>query len=315
MEKEKFYEPHEIINGNIQIDMQKKYIALNLLILTAVLLLSGCNGRKEKGNKEGLPLITVTIEPQRYFTEAIAGDKFKVISMVPKGSNPETYDATPQQLVALSESKAYFRIGYIGFEQNWMDRLIHNAPHLQVYNLSDHINLIEGHAHCEHEHEHAIDPHIWNSTSNALIIAKNTLEALCTLDKNNESYYMQRYNKLCEEINKVDRLIREQLSRNGASHAFMIYHPALTYFARDYGLHQLTIEKDGKEPSPSHLESLIATCRKEQISILFIQPEFDKRHAEIIAEQSGLTLCPINPLSYNWKEEMIHIAKALSSNL
>lgn len=100
-----------------------------LLLLGSCLLLAACTGRTSKasGSEEAKPVITVTIEPQRYFTEAIAGDKFTVVSMVPKGSSPETYDPIPQQLVSLGDSKAYLRIGYIGFEQTWMDRLMNNT--------------------------------------------------------------------------------------------------------------------------------------------------------------------------------------------
>lgn len=96
-------------------------------LLLIIICLTSCNTGKSKQNNEK-PVIAVTIEPQRYFTEAIAGDKFDVISIVPKGSSPETYDPTPQQLVSLGDSKAYFRIGYIGFEQVWMDRLTDNTP-------------------------------------------------------------------------------------------------------------------------------------------------------------------------------------------
>ena len=99
-----------------------------------LLLLSACSGRGK--DSTGERIITVTMEPQRYFTEAIAGDKFTVRSMVPKGSSPETYDPTPQQLVSLGESEAYLRIGYIGFERSWMDRLMNNTPHIQVFDTS-----------------------------------------------------------------------------------------------------------------------------------------------------------------------------------
>ena len=105
-----------------------------------LLLLSACSGRG-KGDA-GERIITVTMEPQRYFTEAIAGDKFTVRSMVPKGSSPETYDPTPQQLVSLGESEAYLRIGYIGFERSWMDRLMNNTPHIQVFDTSTGVDLI-----------------------------------------------------------------------------------------------------------------------------------------------------------------------------
>ena len=108
-----------------------------LFLLGTCLLIAACTGRSSQASNddETKPVITVTLEPQRYFTEAIAGDKFKVVSMVPKGSSPETYDPIPQQLVSLGDSKAYFRIGYIGFEQTWMDRLMNNTPHIQVFEI------------------------------------------------------------------------------------------------------------------------------------------------------------------------------------
>ena len=293
-----------------------------LLLLGSCLLLAACTGRASKSNNgDGeKPVITVTLEPQRYFTEAIAGDKFKVISMVPKGSSPETYDPVPQQLVSLGDSKAYFRIGYIGFEQVWMERLMNNTPHIQVFDTSKGIDLIlnngdhdHGHGHGPRDgHTHAVEPHVWNSTANALIIAGNTYKALSQLDKANDAYYMARYDSLCQRIQHTDSLIRQQLSAPEAAKAFMIYHPALSYFARDYGLHQISIEEGGKEPSPAHLKELIDLCQTEDVRVIFVQPEFDKRNAETIAQQTGTKVVPINPLSYDWEEEMLNVAKALA---
>ena len=273
-----------------------KYTTLCLLAI----LLSSCNTQRAKND---VPMLTVTMEPQRYFTEAIAGDKFNVTSMVPKGSNPETYDPTPSQLVALSDSKAYLRIGYIGFEQSWMERLLNNTPHLQVFDTSKGIDLIfddsHNHGDCQHG-ESGVEPHIWSSTNNALIIARNTYKALSTLDSQNEPYYLTRYDSLCHQIQQTDSVIRQLLSTPGTARAFMIYHPALSYFARDYGLHQISIEEGGKEPSPTHLKELIDLCKNEGVRVIFVQPEFDRRNAEIIAEQTGTRVVPINPLSYNW---------------
>ncbi|WP_368113722.1 zinc ABC transporter substrate-binding protein [Bacteroides sp. RTP21281st1_E4_RTP21281_210402] len=293
-----------------------------LLLLGSCLLLAACTGRASKSNNgDGeKPVITVTLEPQRYFTEAIAGDKFKVVSMVPKGSSPETYDPVPQQLVSLGDSKAYFRIGYIGFEQAWMERLMNNTPHIQVFDTSKGIDLIlnngdhdHGHGHGPRDgHTHAVEPHVWNSTTNALIIAGNTYKALSQLDKANDAYYMARYDSLCQRIQHTDSLIRQQLSAPEAAKAFMIYHPALSYFARDYGLHQISIEEGGKEPSPAQLKELIDLCQTEDVRVIFVQPEFDKRNAETIAQQTGTKVVPINPLSYDWEEEMLNVAKALA---
>ena len=306
---------NKIENHEIERAMKKQLKDIRNLFLGSVcLLLAACAGRPSQTNSyEEKPVITVTLEPQRYFTEAIAGDKFK-------GSSPETYDPVPQQLVSLGDSKAYFRIGYIGFEQTWMDRLMNNTPHIQVFDTSKGIDLIlnnndhgHGNGHSPHDgHIHAVEPHIWNSTANALIIAGNTYKALSQLDKANDAYYMARYDSLCQRIQHTDRLIRQQLSSPEAAKAFMIYHPALSYFARDYGLHQISIEEGGKEPSPAHLKELIDRCRAENVQVIFVQPEFDKRNAETIAQQTGTKVVPINPLSYDWEEEMLNVAQALA---
>ncbi|BDW75298.1 hypothetical protein BFINE_10930 [Bacteroides finegoldii DSM 17565] len=132
------------------------------------------------------------------------------------------------------------------------------------------------------------------------------------MDKANDAYYMARYDSLCQRIQHTDRLIRQQLSSPEAAKAFMIYHPALSYFARDYGLHQISIEEGGKEPSPAHLKELIDRCRAENVQVIFVQPEFDKRNAETIAQQTGTKVVPINPLSYDWEEEMLNVAQALA---
>lgn len=290
------------------------------LLLGSCLLTAACAGHASKtdNSKAEKPVITVTLEPQRYFTEAIAGDKFEVVSMVPKGSSPETYDPVPQQLVSLGDSKAYFRIGYIGFEQTWMERLMNNTPHIQVFDTSKGIDLILNNGNHDHNHDshdghvHAVEPHIWNSAANALTIAGNTYKALRQLDKANEAYYMARYDSLCRRIQQTDSVIRQQLSAPEAAKAFMIYHPALSYFARDYGLHQISIEEGGKEPSPAHLKALIDLCKEEGVSVIFVQPEFDRRNAETIAQQTGTKVVPINPLSYDWEEEMLKVAKALN---
>lgn len=289
-----------------------------IIKLTTVLLIvffSACSGQRSKDAKERV--ITVTIEPQRYFTEAIAGDRFTVVSMVPKGSSPETYDPTPKQLVALGESEAYFRIGHIGFEVTWMERLMKNAPHTQVFDLSKGIEYIHegGYMHGDHLHAGGVDPHTWNSATNAKIIANNIFQALCTLDKDSEAYYLARYDSLVHRIEKTDSIVYNLTQQNEeADHAFMIYHPALSYFARDYGLHQICIEEGGKEPSPAHLKELIDISKFEDVHVIFIQPEFDRRNAEIIAKETGTRIVAINPLSYNWEEEMIHIAKSLAAS-
>lgn len=281
-----------------------------LLFATIIGICTACGSKTKKETEERI--ITVTIEPLRYFTEAIVGDKFTVISMVPKGVSPETYDPTPRQLVELGKSNIYFRIGHIGFEIAWMDRLIQNNSHLQVFDTSRGVNFVRsaGHYHGDHFHAGGIEPHIWNSAENARIISKNILDALLKIDRENEVFYKERYEALLKKIDDVDKSIQNILDE-GADKAFMIYHPALTYYAREYSLHQISIEEEGKEPSASHLKELIEVSKFENVKVIFIQPEFDQRNAEMIAQQTGTKIIPINPLSYDWEKEMLHIAQSL----
>ena len=282
--------------------MKKLFYILTLCILC------GCGNATHNSDK---PIITVTIEPLRYFTEAIAGEHFKVVSMVPKGSSPESYDPTPQQLVALGNSQAYLRIGYIGFEQAWMKKLEANHPNMKVYDTSQGIDLIrsEGHWHGDHFHEGGVEPHIWNSTRNASMMADNIYKALCELDSTHQEEYKHRLDSLKKTIARTDANVKAILKN--ASTSFLIYHPALSYFARDYGLKQISIEEGGKEPSPAHLKELIELCKKEKIRVIFVQQEFDQRNAQLIADELGIKVVSINPLSYDWTDEMENAARSL----
>ena len=130
-----------------------------LIYFLTLLILGACGNSPQKNEK---PILTVTLEPLRYFTEAIAGGHYEVVSMVPKGSSPESYDPTPQQLVALSRSQAYFRIGYIGFEQAWMKKMQANAPEMKVFDTSRGVDFIrgEGHWHGDHFHENGLHANV-----------------------------------------------------------------------------------------------------------------------------------------------------------
>lgn len=285
-----------------------------IFIFIALIAFMGCTEKRKSNNK---PTITVTLEPLRYFTQTIAGDKFDVVSMVPEGSSPETYDPTPQQLVNLSKSIAYFRIGYIGFEQIWMKKLQENNPNLKVYDTSEGVTLIreeedehhEGEAHEGHHHHGGVDPHIWNSTINAAIISKNIYNALCEISPKDKEYFSAKLDSMNGVFKNINSQIKGLLT--DADSTFLIYHPALSYYAKEYGLKQICIEEGGKEPTPVSLKRLIDNSKAEKPHVIFIQKEFDTRNAKLIANELNLNIVTINPLSYDWIKEMIEPAKAL----
>lgn len=272
--------------------------------LIALLLLAACAGKQTEKK-----VVTVTIEPQRFFAEKIAGEKMAVRSVVPSGQSPETYDPTPRQMVQIGQSEAYLQIGPIGFEQVWMEKIRENNPDLKLFDLSKGMSFEHHDDH--HHHAGGIDPHIWSSIEGAKVIAWNTLNAFIELDRENTEYYWKNYNDLLAEVDKTEAEIRRLLEPL-AGRAFIIYHPALTYFAAEFGLVQLCIEMEGKEPSPARLEQLVTAAREHHAKVVFIQQEFDRKNAELIAKETGCRLVTINPLDYHWDTQLIHIARALA---
>lgn len=285
------------------------------IICFSFLLLTAC---KEKQMHE--KAVTVTIEPQRFFAEKIAGENFKIYCIVPSGQSPETYDPTPKQMIQVGKSLAYLQIGYIGFEQVWMKKIREGNPDLRIFDMSEGMDFLtdtedahadEGEAEGHHHHAGGVDPHIWSSVTGAKVIARNTRDAFIALDKANADYYQKNYEALLAEIDRTESEISALLDPLTAR-TFIIYHPALTYFAHEFRLTQLCIEMDGKEPSPAQLKKLVETARENGTRVVFIQQEFDRKNAELIARETDCRLVTINPLDYHWNKEMIHIAKALA---
>lgn len=292
-----------------------KYIAI---ILTAIFAISCASN-----NKTEVKEISVTIEPQKYFLEKIVGDKYSINCITPSGSNPESFDATPSQMMALGNSVLYFKVGYLPIEDILIERTASNNPNLKIVNCSEGIEIIgEPHIHHEHDdsdehgeecnHGHAAgDPHIWSSVTTARIMTKNMYNTMLLTDSANTDFYTESLNKLNREFSKTDSIIRSYIDK-APSKSFIIYHPALSYYSKDYGLNQLSIEADGKSPSPMRMKELIDQARAKNVKVVFIQQEFDIKNAETIAKEIGATIVTINLLSYEWHNEMIKIAKALA---
>ena len=262
-----------------------------VLMVTAGTLFSCSSAKNDNANK-----ITVSIEPLRYLTEQIVGDRFEVVTMVPKGSSPETYEPTARQMADLSESILYIKVGELGFERTWMPRLTSNAPHITVVNSSEGITSHIGD-----------DPHSWMSARNAIIMAHNIYEAVKRIDVKDSVFFRQRLDSLCNVIHATDKYIR-QTTAQAQCKSFIIYHPALTYFASDYGLEQLALEEHGREPSASELEQIISTARAKGVKTMFVQREFANRNVDIITNTIGARKVEINPLGYDWNKEMRRIA-------
>ncbi len=286
--------------------------------LIFIILLSGC-AEKPSDRK---PVISVSILPQKYFTERITGDKFEINVLLPPGVSPHTFEPAPSILTKLAGSEAYLILGEIEFEKAWMDKFMSVRKDLKVFNTTagaDYIKFDEDddrHAHHErmdHDHVHhheGVDPHIWMSAREAKIIAENTCRYVSEIDPANGQFYKDNLDDFLKDLDKLDMQIKTILS-DLKNIKFIIYHPALGYFARDYGLEEIPIEIDGKEPSPSQIRNVIDTARDQGIKAVFIQKQFDTRLAGSIAEEIGGAVVQIDPLSEDWINNLILVARTL----
>ncbi len=267
-----------------------------------------CKSNQQKAGmaeSNAKPTVTVTIPPYKYFVEKIAGDKVDVNVMVSNGNNPETYEPNAQQMMELSNSALYLKVGSIGFEQTWIKKLQDNAPDMKLIDTSVGITPAKTPG-------GNIDPHVWMSCKNARIIASNMLKALCELEPKHKTFFEKNYKSLLSIIDKRDSTIKESFKENpDLVRKFVIYHPILTYFARDYGLEQLPIEEEGREPSAAQLKSLIERARKQKIRYCLIQAEFANRNTTTFIKESQTKAMDINPLQADWANAMKEVSLAV----
>jgi zinc transport system substrate-binding protein len=262
--------------------------------------------------EEGLKVF-VSIMPQKYFVGEIGKDKLDVEVMVQPGSSPHTYEPKPSQMAALSKSRLYFAIG-VTFEKVWLKRIAAANPSLKIVRTEEGIEKIpmishshdEGDGHSKHSHGEP-DPHIWLSPPLVLTQARNILAALQEVDPRNYDFYESNYRAFASKIMELDCDLRN-IFRGKAGMSFLVFHPAWGYFAKAYGLKQVPIETEGKEPKPAQLQGLIRKAKDKGIRVVFLQPQIPSRSAEQAAVELGGQVITVDPLSLDWMKNLKDVA-------
>lgn len=292
--------------------MNRTNIIIRLVLISTILCsLVGCKNRETIVENRAV----VSIAPLKPLVEDILGDDFEVTVLVPQGASPETFEPTPKQLREVESARFIFGTGLLEFEQELLHRISRKE---QVVNLSQGIELIAGtcsHAHhnhtnCSHGEAHGIDPHIWCSPKTLAKMAENAHKAIMS-EMPDSTKYNERYTTLSIRLLELDKKVAE-LCQQSPRKSFFIYHPALTYLARDYGLTQVAIEHEGKEPSVKHLARIIEQARAEGIKHIFYQSEFPASSVEVICKDTGTNAVEINPLEENIFENVLQIATLIT---
>lgn len=271
-----------------------RHLFAPLTVLTVILSLGGCS----TGNVGCNYRAAVTIEPLRYFVNELAGPRWQVSTVVPRGFSPEEFMPTVKQMADVAEACCLFKVGSLGFETTMLADDVVAELGLRVCDTSEGLG------------GSASDPHTWTSPANAKTICRNISRTLAELDPANSQEYETRLERMELRIDSLHLELTEIL-KELPSRAFVIAHPALTQFAADYHLHQIAIESGGKEPVPGSVRNLISQARKEGVRVIFVQQEFAESTALVIARQTGARIVRINPLAYDWRNQLLLVARTL----
>ncbi len=259
--------------------------------------------------------VLVSVPPHKFFVEKIAGPTVQVLLMVPAGASAHTYEPTPKQMLNASKADLWLFVGE-GFEPKVRAALASYRPSMQFVDLRQNLNLIiyeDGHQGCSHHHESCQDLHYWLSPKQAKIQAETIENALSKLYPEHAQLYKENLVKFKNELDQMDTEIRDILSHEH-NQVIMVSHPAYAYFCRDYGCTQLSIEFEGKDPTPQQLTKVIDAARRNNIKTIFVQAQYSSKGAKLIASHIGAKVVNLDPYSEDYFESLRTIAKAFATD-
>jgi zinc transport system substrate-binding protein len=267
--------------------------------------------------------VFVSINPQKYFVQQIGKDLVNVQVMVPPGADPHTYEPKPGQMADLSKTQVYFAIG-VPFEHIWLKKLGAANPEMKIVHTDGGIAKIPmaTHHHDEEESHHeanqhmhrGLDPHIWLSPPLVKIQAGTILKTLQEMDPSHQAVYQENYQQFCDQIDRLDNELKA-IFADKQGLPFMVFHPSWGYFARAYGLRQMAVEIEGKDPKPAQLKALIEHAKKEGIKVIFVQPQFSTKSAQLVAREIGGQVVVADPLAGDWLANLRDVSQKFKAAL
>jgi len=266
--------------------------------------------------------VAVSVPPQGDFVARIGGDRVQVDVMIPPGYSHVDYPLTPRQIVALSRARLYVAVGHpaFEFERVQLFPFLKTLPGLQVVNMSEGMPLLAGEGEGADEDGHGDsagadgDPHVWVAPVTVAVAVRNIAAVLERIDPAHAAEYRANLARFEADVAALDREIRAELGPFRGSR-FMVYHPTWGYFAHQYGLQQVAIEGEGKEPSARRLIQLIDQARREGVKVVFVQRGFPRKSAQVIADAVGGRVVIADPQERDWLDNLRRVTRELSEAL
>ena len=271
---------------------------MNRIILLFLLITTSCTTSFKPKDQS----IFVSIVPLKYIVEQIVAPGSSVEVLAPETASPESYEPTVRQIQALADARAYITTGLIDFEQILLEKIPEAAPKTPVCNVSQPLELL----HIAQKHAH-----IWLSPRRVAVIGKEVADFLGKLEPDSAAIYRQRAEIFAARIDTLDHRF-QRVAQEAKRKQFAIGHTALTYFADDYGLQQIAVEADGKEPSAMNIKQLVDSLQKADIRTVFFQPQTsDAATRAIVRELPNGRAIEFDPLAAEWMDNMSRLADSL----
>lgn len=294
--------------------MERRRIIIVLLLFTGIfiagtLIYFAASSQEEVNN--GKIDVAVSIGPEVEFVKAVGGDKVNVILMVPSGSDPHTYEPLPGQLTRVSNAKMYAEVGTpVEFEINYMGKIKSINPSMLVVNCSEDVNLISNTAENESDE---VDPHIWTDPKNAEIMVENIYQGLVQIDPADKDYFQKNRDQYLKKLDELDKNATKLIKEKNSS-IIIVFHPAFGYYAKEYNLTMIAAMINDEEPSPQRIAMLVDTAQKNNIHVVFTEPQYDQKYMQSVASQIGGRVVFVNDLDENYLQNMENISKAFSES-
>lgn len=300
-------------------------IAVCRVVLPAVVgavSLAGCNGGRADLSDGGDRLdVAVSIEPLRYFVSAIGGDSVNISVVMPRGADPETFEPGVTAMKKMHSADVLLTTGLLPFEKRIVGAGTEKG---NVYGVADGVKLIYGTHDAGHHHGHSAasggethahgeaDPHVWSSVENARVIAGNVVDALVSADPEHGGYYRERGRVLQARLDSLSGAWHQRVAPK-AGDAFVVWHPALSYFARENGLRQIALNVDNKENSSLRLRDVIEEARSQGARALFVAKGVNPAQTVTVASELGVRPVEIDVMSSDWEGEMEKVVNAVAA--
>ncbi len=288
-----------------------------LVLLTLILPLTSCE--KKEGQKNEKPTVLVSVAPYVYFVNKIAQGLVDVEPLVPAGTNPHIYEATPREVMRHQKAAMWIYLGE-SFDKKVLQYFRNDRQQISIVDVAHGIDLlsycdegeleVEHHCH-DHCHDEGYDLHIWLSPVLAKQQAKKIADGLIALLPDQKEKISANLHTFLNELDELNGQIADILSPKQGE-AILVSHPAFAYFCRDYHLLQISIEMEGKDPLPQHVTEILAKVKSYNIQSILTEPQYSNKGAELIAQSMGLPTHMVDPYAENYAENLIHIAEVIA---